>query len=31
MRYLALERGEIIKRGTGADMAKDGVREQLAV
>lgn len=29
--YLVMERGEIIKRGTGADMEKDGVREALAV
>lgn len=29
--YLVMERGEIIKRGAGADMEKDGVREILAV
>ena len=29
--YLVMERGEIIKRGAGADMDKDGVRELLAV
>ncbi len=29
--YLVMERGEIIKRGAGADMAKDGVKELLAV
>ena len=29
--YLVMERGEIIKRGAGADMAADGVRELLAV
>jgi urea transport system ATP-binding protein len=29
--YLVMERGEIIKRGTGKDMPKDGVRELLAV
>ena len=29
--YLVMERGEIIKRGDGADMEKDGVRELLAV
>jgi urea transport system ATP-binding protein len=29
--YLVMERGEIIKRGAGADMPKDGVRELLAV
>ncbi len=29
--YLVMERGEIIKRGVGADMEKDGVREALAV
>ncbi|MDI6750831.1 MAG: urea ABC transporter ATP-binding subunit UrtE [Pseudomonadota bacterium] len=29
--YLVMERGEIIKRGNGADMEKDKVRELLAV
>jgi urea transport system ATP-binding protein len=29
--YLVMERGEIIKRGEGKDMAADGVRELLAV
>lgn len=29
--YLVMERGEFIKRGAGADMEKDGVRELLAV
>ncbi len=29
--YLVMERGEIIKRGAGADMKTDGVRELLAV
>ena len=29
--YLLMERGEIIKRGAGADMGKDGVRELLSV
>jgi urea transport system ATP-binding protein len=29
--YLVMERGEIIARGAGADMDKDGVRELLAV
>ena len=29
--YLVMERGEIIKRGAGADMEKDVVRELLAV
>jgi urea transport system ATP-binding protein len=29
--YLVMERGVIIKRGAGADMEKDGVRELLAV
>ena len=29
--YLVMERGEIIKRGLGADMEKDAVREALAV
>ncbi|MFZ5463931.1 MAG: ABC transporter ATP-binding protein, partial [Pseudomonadota bacterium] len=30
-RYLVMERGEIIMRGAGGDMEKDGVREALAV
>ena len=29
--YLLMERGEFIKRGTGEDMQKDGVRELLAI
>jgi len=29
--YLVMERGEIVKRGAGADMDKDGVRELLSV
>jgi urea transport system ATP-binding protein len=29
--YLLMERGEIIKRGAGADMDRDGVRELLSV
>jgi urea transport system ATP-binding protein len=29
--YLVMERGEIIKSGLGAEMAKDGVREALSV
>ncbi len=29
--YLVMERGEIIQRGAGADMDKDGVRQLLAV
>ncbi len=29
--YLVMERGEIVKRGAGADMDKDGVRQLLAV
>ena len=29
--YLVMERGEILKRGAGADMDKDGVRQLLAV
>jgi urea transport system ATP-binding protein len=29
--YLVMERGEIVKRGAGADMDKDGVRQILAV
>jgi urea transport system ATP-binding protein len=29
--YLVMERGEIIKRGAGVDMDKDGVRELLSV
>ncbi len=29
--YLVMERGEIVARGAGADMEKDGVRQLLAV
>ena len=29
--YLVMERGEIVRRGAGADMEKDGVKELLAV
>ena len=29
--YIVMERGEILKRGAGADMDKDGVRELLSV
>jgi urea transport system ATP-binding protein len=29
--YLVMERGEIVARGAGADMDKDGVRRRLAV
>jgi urea transport system ATP-binding protein len=29
--YLVMERGEIVKRGAGADMDKDGVKQLLAV
>jgi urea transport system ATP-binding protein len=29
--YLLMERGEFIKRGTGEDMEKDGIRDALAV
>jgi urea transport system ATP-binding protein len=29
--YLVMDRGEMVKRGAGADMEKDGVRELLAV
>ncbi len=29
--YLVMERGEVIARGRGADMAADGVREQMAI
>ena len=29
--YLVMERGEIVRRGAGADMEKDGVRELLSV
>lgn len=29
--YLVMERGEIVARGRGADMARDGVRERLAI
>jgi urea transport system ATP-binding protein len=30
-RYLLMERGEIVMRGLGADMDKDGVKEALSV
>jgi len=30
-RYLVMERGEIVKRGRGEDMERDGVRQRLAV
>jgi len=29
--YLVMERGEIVRRGKGADMARDGVREMIAI
>ena len=29
--YLVMERGEVIARGRGADMAADGVRERMAI
>ena len=29
--YLVMERGELVARGRGADMEKDGVRQRLAV
>jgi len=29
--YLVMDRGEVVKRGAGADMEKDGVKELLAV
>jgi urea transport system ATP-binding protein len=29
--YLVMERGEIVLRGRGADMARDGVRERMAI
>jgi urea transport system ATP-binding protein len=29
--YLLMERGEFIKRGSGEDMEKDGIREALSV
>ena len=29
--YLVMERGEIIARGRGADMAADGVRERVSI
>jgi len=29
--YLVMERGEIVQRGTGADMDRDGVRQRVAV
>ena len=29
--YLVMERGEVVKRGRGADMAADGVRERMSI
>ncbi|MCU0898715.1 MAG: ABC transporter ATP-binding protein, partial [Burkholderiales bacterium] len=29
--YLLMERGEIIRRGAGADMERDGIRQLLSV
>ena len=29
--YLVMERGEIVMRGRGADMARDRVRERMAI
>jgi urea transport system ATP-binding protein len=29
--YLVMERGEIVARGLGCDMARDGVRERMAI
>ena len=29
--YLVMERGEIVMRGRGADMARDGVRERMSI
>jgi urea transport system ATP-binding protein len=29
--YLVMERGEIVMRGRGADMAADGVRERMSI
>jgi urea transport system ATP-binding protein len=29
--YLVMERGEVVARGAGADMARDGVRTRLAI
>ena len=29
--YLLMERGEIVARGRGADMERDGVREKMAI
>ena len=29
--YLVMERGEIVQRGRGADMAKERVRERLSI
>jgi len=29
--YLLMQRGEIVMRGRGKDMAADGVRERLAI
>jgi urea transport system ATP-binding protein len=30
-RYLVMERGDIVQRGLGPDMARDGVRERMAI
>jgi len=30
-RYLVMERGEVVARGRGADMARDGVRERMSI
>jgi urea transport system ATP-binding protein len=30
-RYVVMERGEIVQQGRGADMARDGVRERMAI
>ena len=29
--YLVMERGEVVMRGRGADMAADGVRERMSI
>jgi urea transport system ATP-binding protein len=30
-RYLVMERGEVVARGEGAHMARDGVRERMSI
>jgi len=29
--YLVMERGEVVQRGRGADMEKDGVRARMSI